>query len=117
MGNELCYLDARKVESPAGILANLELCSRDDERLGTVEGVILEPARRRVRYFVVSDGDRRKARYLLPVEHLAQLDPDRPRLRIDSAAAEIPRHSIDLDEIRPFSDEDLVTALFSRDAA
>ncbi len=117
MDDELCYLDAHKVESPAGMLAELELCSRDDENLGTVEGVILEPARRRVRYFVVKgSGWFGKHYYLLPVESLARLEPDGV-LRIESPAADLPRKTVDLREIRPFSAEDVVTAMFAETAA
>jgi PRC-barrel domain len=115
--DELCYLDAHKVESPAGTLADLELCSRDDENLGTVEGVIIEPARRRVRYLVVRGGGwLGKSRYLLPFESLARLDQDRV-LRVETAAAELPRKSVDLREFRPFSPEDAVTAIFAEPAA
>ena len=35
----LCYLEADNVELPAGTLAGLQLCSRDDESLGALDGV------------------------------------------------------------------------------
>ena len=44
----LCYLEAGNVKLPAGKLADLQLCSRDDQTLGAVEGVLIEPSARRV---------------------------------------------------------------------
>jgi hypothetical protein len=115
--DELRYLDARKVDSPAGPLAGLELCSRDNENLGTEEGVIIEPARRRVRYFVVKrSGWLVKDRYLLPVESLARLESERV-LRIEDSSAELSRRPVDLRQIRPFSPDDVVTAIFAETAA
>jgi hypothetical protein len=49
----LCYLDASKVTSPAGVLSELPLLSADGKRLGSIEGVVIEAAARRVRYFEV----------------------------------------------------------------
>jgi PRC-barrel domain len=115
--DELRYLDARKVQSPAGTLADLELCSRDNQNLGTVEGVIIEPARRRVRYFVVKRGGwLAKDRFLLPVESLACLESERV-LRIDDSSAEVSRRAVDLGQIPRFSPEDVVTAIFAETAA
>lgn len=111
---DLCYLKAQHVELPAGSLAGLEVCSRDDEKLGDIDGVLIEPSARRVRYFVVkSSGWLSKERYLLPIEDLASVDRDRNVLRIGARADEVPRHSFQLDEVRPFTDEDVVTVMFA----
>jgi hypothetical protein len=116
--SDLCYLEAGNVELPAGKLAGLQLCSRDDQALGAVEGVLIEPSARRVRYFVVRrSGWLRNARYLLPVENLAHVDRERNVLQIDACADDVPRQQFDPSAVRPFSDDDLLTVLFSPSAA
>lgn len=118
MAEDLCYLDAKRVESPAGSLAGLALCSRDDQALGNVEGVLIDPARRRVRYFVVkSPGLLRRERYLLPMPDSLSIEEDRQVIRIDQPAAEVPRHTFDAKAVRPFTDEDAITAMFAPHAA
>jgi hypothetical protein len=114
----LCYLEAGNVKLPAGKLADLQLCSRDDQTLGAVEGVLIEPSARRVRYFVVKrSGWLRDARYLLPVEDLAHVDRERNVLQIDTCANDVPRHRFDPSAVRPFSDDDLLTVMFASAAA
>ena len=65
----LRYLDADQVKHPSGTLAGVQVCSSDDQALGAISGVLVEPASRRVRYFVV---DRRVAllqrRYMLAAD-------------------------------------------------
>jgi uncharacterized protein YrrD len=117
-GRDLCYLDAQNVEIPAGKLADLEVCSRDDEKLGELDGVLIEPSARRVRYFVVkSSGWFKKGRYLVPVEDLARVDCDQQVLRIETPASELPRQAFTPDAVRPFTDEDVVTVMFAPTAA
>jgi uncharacterized protein YrrD len=90
------------------------VCSRDDEKLGDVDGVLIEPQARRLRYFVVrSNGWLRKPRYLVPIENIASVDRNRNIVRIEARASEVPRQSFDADAVRPFSDEDVVTAMFA----
>ncbi len=117
-GTDLCYLEAQNVEIPAGKLAGLELCSRDDEKLGDIDGVLIEPSARRVRYFVVkSPGWLKKRRYLLPVEDLARVERDHNVLRIEALADDVPRQAFAPEAVRPFTDEDVVTVMFAPTAA
>jgi hypothetical protein len=117
-GRDLCYLDAQNVEIPAGKLADLEVCSRDDEKLGDVDGVLIEPSARRVRYFVVkSSGWFKTGRYLVPVEDLARVDCNQHVLRIETPASELPRQAFMPEAVRPFTDEDVVTVMFAPTAA
>jgi len=51
--SELSYLDASKVSSPAGALSELDVLSAEGRRLGSIEGVVIEAAARRVRYLSV----------------------------------------------------------------
>ena len=115
--SDLCYLEARNVEIPAGKLADLEVRTCDEEKLGDVDGVIIEPSARRVRYLVVKSGRFRKGRYLLPVEHLAQLDRARHALRLHEPAADVEREAFDAESVRPFTDEDVITVMFAPTAA
>lgn len=118
MAEDLCYLDAKRVDSPAGSLAGLAVCSRDDETLGKVEGVLIEPTRRRVRYFVVkSPGLLKRERYLLPMPDALSIEQERQVLRLDATASEIPRERFEAGRVRPFTDEDAVTAMFAPHAA
>lgn len=100
-----------------GKLADLEVRTCDEEKLGNVDGVIIEPSARRVRYLVVKSGRFRKGRYLLPVEHLPQLDQSSRALRLDEPAAQVEREAFDAESVRPFTDEDVITVMFAPTAA
>jgi hypothetical protein len=106
----LCYLSARHVTRPGGTLAGLELCNSENESVGTVDGVLIDPPERRVRYFVVrlepSD------RVLLPVEEVVQVDSEAgvPRLAAGPGARLL---HFDPRTVRPFSPEDAVTSMFA----
>jgi len=114
----LCYLEADNVQLPAGKLAGLQLCSRDDRSLGDVEGVLIEPATRRVRYFVVKrSGWLRDSRYVLPIENIAHIDRERNILQVEATADDLPDQQFDPAAVRRFSDDDLLTVMFSSTAA
>jgi hypothetical protein len=112
--SELTYLDASRVTSPVGVLSNLSLLAADGEPLGTIEGVVIDAAARRVRYFEVQSksGWFGRRRYLLEADQLAQVEPERNalRLRIDHRRAQV--HDLDSSALRDFSDDDLLTAMF-----
>jgi hypothetical protein len=50
IGTHLCYLNASKVESPVGALAQLEVQTEDGKEVGALDGVLIEPTARRIRY-------------------------------------------------------------------
>src|SRR5262245_4260288 len=113
-GDSLCYLAAQDVEIPAGTLAGIDLCTLDDERLGTLDGVLIDPTERRVRYFVVtSQGWLGSKRYLLSADEPAHLEQDEKILRLERDADQVSRRMFDPDSVREFSDDDLLTALFA----
>jgi uncharacterized protein YrrD len=114
---DLCYLKAQNVEIPAGKLADLEVCSRDDEKLGDLDGVLIEPSARRVRYLVVKPSGWFRGRYLLPVQDVTRVERDQNVLRIEAPAAEVSRETFTPDAVRPFTDEDVITVMFAPDAA
>ena len=108
----LRYLDASHVEHPAGMLAGVEVCTETGESLGSVEGVLVEPSRRRVRYFVVERAAMLRPRqYLLPADDLVTLDREDGKLHVDCTAGSMER--FDAGSVRVFSDDDTIEAMFA----
>ena len=112
----LRYLDADQVEHPSGTLAGVTVCSSDDQKLGAISGVLVEPASRRVRFFVV---DRKGAllsrRYVLAADTPAVLEAEDQKLRILSHIDDLER--FDSRHVERFSEEDAITAMFAHPAA
>ena len=112
----LRYLDADQVEHPSGTLAGVTVCSSDDQKLGAISGVLVEPASRRVRFFVV---DRKGAllsrRYVLAADTPAVLEAEDQKLRILSHIEDLER--FDSRQVERFSAEDAITAMFAHPAA
>ena len=108
----LCYLEASKVDSPAGALSELALVTTEGKPLGHIAGVVIEPAARRVRYYDVLSTGWRRRRYLVSADQLAQIDSEKGVLRLlDTDIAEV--GSVDAARLHRFSDEDLLTAVFA----
>ena len=112
----LRYLDADHVQHPLGTLAGWTVYSQEGDKLGVISGVLLEPASRRIRYYVV---EKRVAllhrRYLLAADAPAVLEADDHKLRILISVDELER--FDARQVEPFSDEDAITAMFAQPAA
>jgi hypothetical protein len=116
--DELRYLDAENVRYPQGTLAGLDVCTSDDEKLGVIGGVLIDPAHRRLRYYVVeSSGWFRVRRYLLSADAPAIVQPEERVLRVEAPAADLESREFDPATARRFSDEDLLASLFSPHAA
>jgi hypothetical protein len=116
--SELSYLDASKVTSPAGTLAELDVLSAEGRPLGNIEGVVIDAAARRVRYLAVrSSGWFGGRRYVVPADQLGQIEGERKalRLRVDLRREAVP--GLDAAALREFSDDDLLAALFPSRAA
>ena len=112
--SELSYLDASKVDSPGGKLAGLDVLTSDGKRLGSIEGVVIDAAARRVRYFEVrSSGLFGRKRYLVEADQLAQLERERNALRLRVNIREGTVHGLDTTALREFSDDDLLDAMFA----
>ena len=113
----LRYLDADQVKHPSGTLAGVTVCSSDDQTLGAISGVLVEPASRRIRYFVV---DRRVAlfprRYMLAADTPAVLEAQDQKLRMLSNIDD-DLERFDARQVERFSEEDAITAMFSHPAA
>lgn len=111
----LRYLDADHVKHPSGTFAGLTLCSRDDHKLGSIAGVLVEPASRRVRYFVV---ERRVAllprKFILRADTPAVLEADDRKLKVLATEEDLERFDT---QVERFSEEDAITAMFAKPAA
>jgi PRC-barrel domain protein len=106
----LRYLDASHVESPVGVLGDMVLRGPTDEKVGTLDGVIIDPVKRRVCYLVVASGAWfKRRRYLVPMGP-AKVEPDGHALRVEVDSRSIKEcpafHS---DAYPQFSDADLIT--------
>jgi hypothetical protein len=117
-GPRLCYLDATRVGTPLGRLARVSLCGRDGDKLGTVDGVLINPAERRVVYLVV-ESERLEGthRYLVPADALIRMKCDRGALRLEADADPSAGCDLDLNTIPPMNEDDLIAAIFARRAA
>jgi hypothetical protein len=112
--SELCYLDAARVSSPAGVLADFDVVTASGEQLGSIAGVVIEAGARRARYLDVQSREQRH--YLVQADHLAQVDSDRKQLRL--IGTDVPEVAdLSSTEFRPFTDDDLMAAMFPSRAA
>jgi hypothetical protein len=113
---DLRYLDAGHVHSPLGGLHHLQVLGAHKEPLGRVDGVLIDPVQRRLRFFVVASNDPLERHYLLPIDVPTRMSADRRSLELDADVelhdcAEFARSAA-----RDFSDDDLLAALFRRSA-
>ena len=115
---DLRYLKADSVNCPSGNLAQFRVVTADAEALGNVSGVLISPATRRCEYFVIaSPGLLSQRRFLLPIDAGAVLEDDPKSLRLTARKDELDLQTFSQHSVPHFSDEDLLTAMFTRDAA
>jgi len=113
MGNDtfasrLRYLDADDVDDDAVAYDGLAVVGPDGDKLGKVDGFIIDPEGRRVHHIVVDSGGWfTSQRFLLPIGHAA-LTEDRTALRTD-ISREALRRFPDYEEarFREFTDDEL----------
>jgi hypothetical protein len=112
--SDLRYLDAHSVRCPAGNLADLDVCTEDAQPLGTVNGVLISPSTRQLRYYVIGkSGLFSRRTYLLSVEEGAVLQPDRKTLRIPARMDQLELTSFSPRSVPECSDDDLISAMFA----
>jgi hypothetical protein len=109
----LRYLDATHVLSPAGELRDFQVSDTGGFSLGKLTGVVVDPAARRLRYFVVEVARwLSKRRYLVPLCP-ATLEPERQTVRLDcDPSTKKQWREFDDRLFSRFSDDDLLEALF-----
>jgi hypothetical protein len=111
----LRYVQATNVESDGLPLCGLPVETDCHQKLGRVDGVIVEPSTRRLHYLVV-DGDDDVGRYLMPLDAIC-LDPSSHTLKVMDEPDPASWEAFDPDAYDDFGDDDLLAALFSRPAA
>ena len=113
--SELSYLEASKVSSPAGVLSELDVLSADGQRLGSIEGVVIDAAAHLVRYLSVrTSGWFGRRRYLVQADQSGQIEGERKAFRLCVDLRNEAVHGLDLTALRRFSEDDLLAALFPR---
>jgi uncharacterized protein YrrD len=96
----------------------MDVCTHDGKSLGSVDGVLIDPAERRIRHYVVqSTGWFGAKRNLVSAEQPVHIDHAAHVLRLEADAQDVFRKPFDPDSVRPFSDDDRLTAIFSTNAA
>jgi hypothetical protein len=112
----LRYIDAGHLTIAAGDLTGAAVVGQTAGTLGTLAGALVDPGQRSICYLVVESRHwLKKHRYLLPLG-VTRFDPAGQRLLVDSANTDLKEVTAE-ERFVPFSDEDLVTALFSTRAA
>jgi hypothetical protein len=112
----LCYLDASRVFGPTGDLGQLDVRGRANERLGTLEGVLIDPEDRRLRFYVLEvPGWVTRHRYLLPADAAARVDREENTLRLELEPEDLKDcEEFDMSSFREFTPEDAIAPTFAR---
>jgi sporulation protein YlmC with PRC-barrel domain len=79
----LRYIAASQVESGVTDLAGFDVLTSTGKRLGELDGLIVDPPERSIRFAVVGRGARRDRQRLLVPLSFAQLDVERRALQVD----------------------------------
>jgi PRC-barrel domain protein len=114
MNSNLRFLAASRVDTPAGRLRDALVLSQSETELGKLNGILVDPAERRLCYFVVESGHWPSRREHLIPAGFARMEPTRKTLYVDVD----PDRSVEYEECRSdrlpaFSDEDLISAMFA----
>ena len=118
VNSALRYIAAGNVDTPTGRLDGTVLVSPSEEPVGTLDGMIIDPIERHVRYFVVRSRNFLKTRLHLVPATPARLDSEHKTLHVDIKADDLPQfREIRSDTFNRYSDEDLIAALFAGHAA
>jgi hypothetical protein len=118
VNSTLRYIAAEHVDTPTGRLDGTVLVTPSDEPVGTLDGLIIDPIGRHVRYFVIRSRNWLKTHLRLVPATPARLDPEHKTLHVEIDAEEIPRlRTIRPDTFERYSDDDLMAALFPAHAA
>ncbi len=113
---QLCYLDASRVYGPTGDLAQLDVRGRANERLGTVDGVLIDPEDRRLCFYVLEvPGWLARHRCLLPADAAARVDREENALRHEPEREDLKDcETFDMSSFREFTPEDAIAPTFAR---
>lgn len=106
--SRLRYLDAADLDDSTVSFDGLDVRGSNDEKLGDLDGFIVDSGSGRVFYAVVDSGGWfTSRRFLLPVGH-ATLDSDRRAMHVDVTKDAVKRFpDFDADRFRGFTDDEL----------
>jgi hypothetical protein len=109
--SRLKFIESRSIETPVGRLDRALVISPTNATLGTLDGVLVDPAARRIEFYVVESAEGSR-HYLVP-QTPTRVDASHQSLEVDLETDDVDR----LDDVEPaifprFSDDDLMTALF-----
>jgi hypothetical protein len=104
----LRFVDARDVADDRVDFAGLDVRAADGDKLGDVDGFVIDPELRRAHYIVVDSGGWfRSRRYLVPIGH-ARLEAGGNALRLDMARDVVGRYpAFEPDRFSRMNDEEL----------
>lgn len=103
---ELKYVDAKDLNGTAAELDGVPVVGADGEKLGTVDGFIIDVRDNRPRHVVVSAGWFIHKHFLVPIGHI-QTSPDDSEITADVAKSDIEDSpGFDKDEFQKLAAED-----------
>lgn len=110
----LRYVSASQVRCRAADLSGVDLLGRDNEKLGSLKGLLIDPASCRLRFYVVeAAGWLRSRNCLLPTETPACVDAEGKVLHVEADRDDLKHcETFERSSVLPYSDEDLVRGIF-----
>ena len=115
MTANLRYITADHLGTPECGLDGAAVVGRGNVTLGTLAGALIDPLHRHVQYLVFEcRGWLKRRRYVLPLD-LTRLDRARRALLVDADITDV--REFPSQRFAAFSDDDLITAMFSPRAA
>jgi hypothetical protein len=112
----LRYLDASRVMGPAGIMSLIDVRTRQDETVGCVHGVLIDPEQRKLRYLIVEASEwLNHRRYLLPLDATATINPKGHSLCVELESNDFSAlDEFDIGDFRQFTEEDAIAPTLTR---
>jgi hypothetical protein len=106
--SRLRYLDADDLDDSTVSFDGLDVRGANDDKLGDLDGFVVDSGSGRVYYAVVDSGGWFSSRrFLLPIGH-ATIDDDRRAMRVDVTKDAVKRFpEFDADRFRKFTDDEL----------
>jgi hypothetical protein len=114
--SRLRYVDAGRLVTPFGSLDGVELVGPANIKVGRLDGVLIDPRKRQLRFFVVELRGWFTTRHYLLTAGLTRVERERHALRVDIDADGVSRlPDVRPEGLPPFSDDDLIVAMFAAD--
>jgi hypothetical protein len=112
--SHLRFINADRLTTPFGSLDGAELIGPGENTVGRLDGVLVDPLERRLRYFVVESRGWFTRRHYLVGSDTTRVEPARRALRVDidaDAATHLPE--VEPETFPTFNDDDLIAAMFA----